>query len=58
MFNDFLTTGNDKQAVTDVIQAADKGFAIRDLGSLHYFLGRSASQLRGCFAFSTKILDG
>lgn len=39
MFNDFLTTGNDKQAVTVVIQAVDKGFAIRDLGSLHYFLG-------------------
>ncbi|GJW09313.1 retrovirus-related pol polyprotein from transposon TNT 1-94 [Tanacetum coccineum] len=37
--DDILLTGNDKTMLQSIKQQLDKQFSIKDLGSLHYYLG-------------------
>ncbi|KAD3067125.1 hypothetical protein E3N88_35005 [Mikania micrantha] len=37
--DDIIITGNNNQAVDHIIQSLSSSFAVKDLGSLHYFLG-------------------
>ncbi|GJS56771.1 uncharacterized mitochondrial protein-like protein [Tanacetum coccineum] len=37
--DDILLTGNDKSLLQSIKQQLDQQFSIKDLGSLHYYLG-------------------
>jgi len=41
--DDILITGNDTNAITALVAALNMQFSLKDLGSLHYFLGIEAT---------------
>jgi histone deacetylase 1/2 len=46
--DDIVITGSDDRLLQSFIDALSRGFDIKDLGNLHYFLGlQVASQIKG-----------
>jgi hypothetical protein len=45
--DDLIVTGNCLTAITHLIECLKQSFALKDLGSLHYFLGIHVQSLSG-----------
>jgi Reverse transcriptase (RNA-dependent DNA polymerase) len=56
--DDLILTGNDSAIISDVISFLQSKFAIKDLGTLHYFLGIEVSSLAtGLLLTQTKYIS-
>lgn len=62
--DDIIVTGNDSPSITALLHSLGSKFSVRDLSTLHYFLGIEAVLTkfrlllitRSCFLFKTKVL--
>ena len=53
--DDIIVTGNDNNIISDLISTLSSEFSLKDLGSLHYFLGLEVKYLpNGLFVSQTK----
>ena len=53
--DDIIVTGNDNNIISDLISTMSSDFSLKDLGSLHYFLGLEVKYLpNGLFVSQTK----
>ncbi|RVW89807.1 Retrovirus-related Pol polyprotein from transposon RE1 [Vitis vinifera] len=53
--DDIIVTGNDNNIISDLISILSSEFSLKDLGSLHYFLGLEVKYLpNGLFVSQTK----
>ncbi|KAJ9705530.1 hypothetical protein PVL29_003532 [Vitis rotundifolia] len=53
--DDIIVTGNDNNIISDLISTLSSEFSLKDLGSLHYFLGLEVKHLpNGLFVSQTK----
>ncbi|RVX14187.1 Retrovirus-related Pol polyprotein from transposon RE1 [Vitis vinifera] len=55
--DDIIVTGNDNNIISDLISTLSSEFSLKDLGSLHYFLGLEVKYLpNGLFVSQTKYI--
>ncbi|RVX04589.1 Retrovirus-related Pol polyprotein from transposon RE1 [Vitis vinifera] len=55
--DDIIVTGNDNNIISDLINTLSSEFSLKDLGSLHYFLGLEVKYLpNGLFVSQTKYI--